>query len=220
VRTLTVRSDVERGRYAADVFARLKPALDKLALPDGVSLAYGGDYEKGLEEMTPLYYALVTSVVIIFFILLAQFRRVKTALLIMTTIVLSIFGAAFGVFVAGYPFSITAFIGLIGLIGIVIRNGIIYVSYAEVLRHAHGHNLEEAAIAAAKRRMRPIFLTSSAAAVGVIPMIVSRSPLWGPLGSVICFGLIFGMILSLIVIPVLYYIFHRNDRPTVEGAEA
>jgi len=68
--------------------------------------------------------------------------------------------------------------------------------------------------------MRPIFLTSSAAAVGVIPMIVSRSPLWGPLGSVICFGLIFGMILSLIVIPVLYYIFHRNDRPTVEGAEA
>ena len=101
--------------------------------------------------------------------------------------------------------------GIISLMGIIVRNGIIYVSYAETLRREHGHSLEEAAIAAAKRRMRPIFLTSAAAAVGVIHMITSRSPLWGPLGSVICFGLIFGMILSLLLLPVLYYLFHKND---------
>lgn len=219
VRTLTVRADIERDRYTVDVFNKVKPTIDKLALPEGVSIAYGGDDEMGKEVMTPLYYALLTSIVVIFFILLAQFRKIKTALLIMTTILLSIFGASFGLFVAGYPFSLTAFIGLIGLIGIVIRNGIIYISYAEELRHEHGHSLEEAAIAAAKRRMRPIFLTSAAAAVGVIPMIISRSPLWGPLGSVICFGLIFGLVLCLIVIPVLYYEFHRRDFDKVEEIE-
>jgi multidrug efflux pump subunit AcrB len=220
VRTLTVRSDVERGRYTVDVFNKARPAIDKLVLPEGVSITYGGDDEMGQEVMTPLYYALSTSIVIIFFILLAQFRRIKTALLIMMTILLSIFGASFGVFVAGFPFSVTAFVGLIGLIGIVVRNGIIYISYAEELRREHGHTLEEAAIAAAKRRMRPIFLTSAAAAVGVVPMIISRSPLWGPLGSVICFGLIFGLALCLIVIPVLYYEFHRRDLDKPEETES
>jgi multidrug efflux pump subunit AcrB len=219
IRTLTVRADIERGRYTVDVFNLAKPIIDDLALPPGISISYGGDYEKGSEVMTPFYYALSASIVVIFFILLAQFRKIKTALLIMTTILLSIFGASFGVFIAGYPFSVTAFVGLIGLIGIVIRNGIIYISYAEELRNEHGHSLEEAAIAAAKRRMRPIFLTSAAAAVGVIPMILSRSPLWGPLGSVICFGLIFGLLLCLIVIPVLYYVFHRKDFDKIEESE-
>jgi multidrug efflux pump subunit AcrB len=104
--------------------------------------------------------------------------------------------------------------------GIIVRNGIIYVSYTEELRHEHGLKLEEAAIAAAKRRMRPIFLTSAAAAVGVVPMIISRSPLWGPVGAVICFGLMFGLVLSLIVLPVLYYLFHRKDFDKVTESEA
>ena len=103
--------------------------------------------------------------------------------------------------------------------GIVVRNGVIFVSYAEELRHEHGHSLEEAAISAGKRRMRPIFLTSAAAAVGVIPMIVSGSSLWGPLGSVICFGLLFALVFSLLVLPVLYYLFHRRDFEKVEESE-
>ena len=219
VRTLTVRADVERGLYTANVFNRVKPLIDDLDFPKEISIEYGGDYENGIDVMTPLYYALITSIVIIFLILLVQFRKTKTAVLIMMTIPLSIFGASFGITVAGYPFSLTAFIGIIGLIGIIVRNGIIYISYAEELRFKHGYTLEHAAIAAGKRRMRPIFLTSAAAAVGVIPMIISRSPLWGPLGSVVCFGLIFGMLLCLIVIPVLYYLFHKNDGNEVKEVE-
>jgi multidrug efflux pump subunit AcrB len=190
-----------------------------MKLPDGVAINFGGEYEMGVDELTPLYYSLAISVAIIFLILLAQFRNAKTAILIMMTMPLCIFGASFGVTITGYPFSTTAFIGLIGLIGIVVRNGIIYVSYAEELRREHGHSLEEAAISSAKRRMRPIFLTSAAAAVGVVPMIMSRSPLWGPLGAVICFGLLFGLVLSLLVIPVLYYLFHRKDFEKVENGE-
>jgi multidrug efflux pump subunit AcrB len=127
----------------------------------------------------------------------------------MTTMVLCIFGAAVGLLVTGYPFGFTAFLGIISLTGIVVRNGIILVDYAEQLRKEHDHSLEEAAMSAAKRRMRPIFLTSAAAAVGVVPMILGGSPLWGPLGTVISFGLIFSMVLTLFVLPVLYIKFNK-----------
>ncbi len=216
VRTITVLVDVERGLFASTIFDKARPLIDKLSLPEGVSIRYGGDYEMGIEEVSPIYYAMAVTVAIIFIVLLFQFRNVKTVILIMMTMPLSIFGAALGVKITGYAFGVTALMGIISLMGIVVRNGIIYISYAEELRHEHGHSLEEAAISAAKRRMRPIFLTSAAAAVGVIPMILSRSPLWGPLGAVICFGLIFAMVLSLLVIPVLYYLFHRNDFEKVE----
>lgn len=209
IRTLTVKADIERGLYTVDIFNKVKPVIDKLQLPEGVSITYGGDYEMGVENLTPLYYALMISVVITFLILLVQFRSIKTTALIMVTMPLSIFGAAFGVFVTGYPFSVTAFIGLISLMGIVVRNGIILISYAEELQKEQGYTLEEASLAAAKRRMRPIFLTSAAAAVGVIPMIASGSSLWGPLGSVICFGVIFSMLLCLFILPVLYYVTNK-----------
>ncbi|MEJ5350875.1 MAG: efflux RND transporter permease subunit [Melioribacteraceae bacterium] len=219
VRTITVLADVERGVYESVVFNKAKPIIDNLKLPEGVSISYGGDYETSVEEVTPVYYAMAITVAIMFIILLFQFRTIKTSLLIMTTLPLSIFGAALGIKITGYPFGVTALMGIISLLGIIVRNGIIYVSYAESLRHERGHTLEEAAISAAKRRMRPIFLTSAAAAVGVVPMILSRSPLWGPLGSVICFGLIFGMIMSLIFLPVLYYLFHRRDFEKLSESE-
>ncbi|MDR3611857.1 MAG: efflux RND transporter permease subunit [Ignavibacteriaceae bacterium] len=220
VPTITVLMDAERGIYSSKIFNKMRPLIDKIKLPPGVSIKYGGEYELGVEEITPVYYAMVVSIAITFIILLFQFRNLKTVLLIMMTMPLSIFGAALGVQLTGYAFGVTALMGIISLMGIVVRNGIIYVSYAEELRHEHGHTLEEAAISAAKRRMRPIFLTSAAAAVGVIPMIISRSPLWGPLGSVICFGLIFAVVLSLLIIPVLYYLFHRTDFEKVEAEEA
>ena len=216
VRTITVRTDVERGVNVSDVFNEARPTIESLNLPEGVSISYGGNYELNVDEVTPIYYAMAVTVAIIFIILMLQFRNIKTSLLIMMTMPLSIFGAALGVKITGYPFGVTALIGIISLMGIVVRNGIIYISYAETLRREHGHSLEEAAIAAAKRRMRPIFLTSAAAAVGVIPMVISGSQLWGPLGSVISFGLLFALVLSLLVIPVLYYLFHRNDFEKIE----
>ncbi|MGD8778720.1 MAG: efflux RND transporter permease subunit [Ignavibacteria bacterium] len=212
VRTITVAVDVARGYYPSKIIAESASMIDEMQFPEGISISYGGEVEQQEEAVTPLYYSFAVTVAIIFLILLFQFRSSKTAFLIMTTMPLSLFGASFGVLVTGYPFSVTALIGLIGLMGIVVRNGIIYISYVEELRFDKGMSLEEAAIAGAKRRMRPIFLTAAAAAVGVIPMILSGSNLWGPLGSVICFGLIFGLVLSLVVLPVLYYLFNKNDQ--------
>ncbi|MCZ2276310.1 MAG: efflux RND transporter permease subunit, partial [Bacteroidia bacterium] len=128
----------------------------------------------------------------------------KLVFLVMMTMPLSFLGAALGLVITGYPFGLTSFLGIMSLMGIVVRNGIILIDYAEELRSENGMSLSNAAIAAGKRRMRPIFLTSFAAAVGVVPMIVSGSTLWGPLGAVVCFGLLVSMILTLYMLPVMY----------------
>jgi multidrug efflux pump subunit AcrB len=221
VRTLTVQAELDRGLYSSNVMKTAKPSIDRLNLPPGVRIEYGGELESAVEFLTPFYYALVVSIILIFLILMFEFRSLKKSLLIMIVMPLTLFGAAFGILLTGYPFSVTAFVGVIALFGIVVRNGIIYVQYADELRRIHGFSPEEAAVAAGKRRMRPIFLTAMAAAVGVVPMILSGSSLWGPLGSVICFGLLFALVLSLLMLPVLYYLLHKNEHQTLpeEGSE-
>jgi multidrug efflux pump subunit AcrB len=221
VRTLTVLAGVERDVYASEVTKKVRPLIDGLKLPWGVRIEYGGEAEGQVEYFTPFFYAMTVSIILIFLILMFEFRSLKKSLLIMIIMPLTVFGAAFGILVTGYPFSITAFVGVIALFGIVVRNGIIYVQYADELRRDQGFGPEEAAIAAGKRRMRPIFLTAMAAAVGVVPMILSGSNLWGPLGSVICFGLLFAMVLSLLLLPVLYYLLYKNEPATqVKGETA
>lgn len=216
VPTLTVMVDNQPSAVAASILEELQPQLAKLSLPEGTSIGYGGDFEMQLEVFVPMGVALVLSIGVIFFILLFQFKKVKISALIMSTMLLALPGAAIGLKATGYPFSITAFIGITSLCGMVVRNGIILIDYARDLHENKRMHVHEAAIAAGKRRMRPIFLTSAAASVGVVPMILSRSALWGPLGAVICFGLLFSMVLTLYILPILYS-YAYSDRPKKQG---
>ena len=205
VRTLTVQVDNDEDVVASSVFSDIRKRVDALKLPQGTTINYGGEYETTIEEIPPMFVALGVSVIIIFLILLFQFKKEKIALLIMTTMILAIPGAFIGIKLMGFPASLTGLIGITTLTGIVVRNGIILIDYAQMLRKDNPEmTVKEAAIAAGKRRMRPIFLTSAAASVGVIPMILGGSLLWGPLGTVICFGLIVSMILTLYMLPILY----------------
>ena len=216
VRTLTIRIDNDNQVVGTTIFNEIKPQIDKLKLPEGTSIGYGGDYEGSDETMVPMAIALSLSIVLIFFILLFQFKKIKLSTIIMSTMLLGLPGAAIGLTLAGYDFSMTAFIGITSLCGMVVRNGIILIDYARELRETTNMTTFEAALAAGKRRMRPIFLTSAAASVGVIPMILSRSSLWGPLGTVICFGLIISMILTLYILPVMYMLAY-SDKPKKPG---
>ena len=107
--------------------------------------------------------------------------------------------------VFGLDFGITSVLGLISLVGIIVRNGIIMFDYAEELRFQQGFTIKEAAIEAGKRRMRPIFLTSCTTALGVIPMIISGDALWMPMGIVICFGTMLSIFLIVLIMPVSYW---------------
>jgi multidrug efflux pump subunit AcrB len=207
LRTLTIQSEAQLGVKASVIMAKVQPEIEKLTLPEGIRIGYGGELESSGESAPGMGVSLGVSLILIFMTLLFQFKNFGKTLIILATFPLSLLGAFLGLYVTGNPMGFTAFMGIISLIGIVVRNGIILVDYADELVIEHGYTVKAAALAAAKRRMRPIFLTSAAAAVGVVPMIVSKSPMWGPLGSVLAFGLIVSMILTLFVVPVLYYRF-------------
>ncbi|MGN7821322.1 efflux RND transporter permease subunit [Chitinophaga sp. 22536] len=217
LRTLTVLSEAQKGIMASEILKKARPQIEKLQLPAGIRIQYGGDAESSAENAPGMGKALGTSLILILITLLFQFKTFGKTLIILATFPLSLLGAFLGLYLTGNPMGMTAFMGIISLIGIVVRNGIILVDYADELIRDHGYTIKAAALSAAKRRMRPIFLTSAAAAIGVVPMIIGKSPLWAPLGSVLASGLIVSMILTLFVVPVLYYLFVR---PAPEPATA
>jgi multidrug efflux pump subunit AcrB len=203
VRTLTVQSETTQEVLPSELLAAIQPEIAKLQLPNGYRIDYGGEDFNKKEALGQLITALLVSLVLIFFILLFQFRDLKEAVIVMLTIPLSLFGAIMGLYLTGNYFSFTSFIGLIALSGIVVRNAIILVDHTHELMK-HGLDLKAAAIESGKRRLRPIFLTAMAAAIGVLPMIISGSAMWAPLASVLAFGVVWSMVMALITVPVLY----------------
>jgi len=217
VRTLTVRAEAQLGRMPNDILSEIMPKIEAIPLPKGVTLSYGGELEDQAKVMGEQNKSLLTSLVLIFMVLLFQFKGIRKSLIIMAGIPMSWFGAFLGLFITGNPFSFTGFLGVISLSGLVVRNGIILVEYADKLAaEDETRDLKSVAMDAGKRRMRPVFLTAMAAAMGVVPMIISGSPLWAPLGSVLAVGLVFGTVLTLLVMPVLYWVVLRprnKDKP-------
>lgn len=226
VRTLTVRAEAQLGRLPNDILSEIMPQIAKIKLPKGVTIDYGGEIEDQKTVMGQQSASLLTSLVLIFMVLLFQFKDIRKALIIMAGIPMSWFGAFLGLLVTGNPFSFTGILGVISLSGLVVRNGIILVEYADKLAGVEkSRDLREIAMDAGKRRMRPVFLTALAAAMGVVPMIISGSPLWAPLGSVLAVGLLFGTVLTLLITPVLYWLALRPRkrkkpiRPAQNGTE-
>jgi outer membrane protein TolC len=203
VRTLTVHALQDQHTLASQVLKRAMPEIESLPLPPGYRIEYGGERESQRETFGEMRVALLLSLVLIFLILLFQFRSPLQTLLIMMSIPFALPGAVLGLVLTGNPFSFTAFMGVISLSGIVVRNAIILVEYINERRRA-GVEVEQAAREAGERRLRPIFLTTAAAAVGVTPMIASGSSLWSPLASVIAVGLLVSMFFTLVLVPVLY----------------
>jgi len=203
VRTLTIRAFAKPDFYASKILAKAMPQIEALELPAGYRIFYGGEKNNQDETFPQMLVALGVSLVAIFLVLLVQFRNIADPLVVMASIPLTLFGAVLGLIITHNPFGFTAFMGMISLCGIVVRNGIILVDYCNE-RVAEGETLEQAARDAGARRLRPIFLTTMAAAVGVTPMIISGSSLWSPLASVIAFGLVFSMFFTLLVVPVIF----------------
>jgi multidrug efflux pump subunit AcrB len=203
IRTLTIQSETKNGVLPSELLKAIRPEIAKINLPPGYRIYYGGEYANQQETYSYLIMALVISLIIIFMVLLFQFRNLKEVGLVMLTIPLSLFGAVFGLLITGNDFGFMAFCGIISLSGIEVRNAIILIDHTNELL-SKGMDIPTAAYEAGKRRLRPIFLTAMAAAIGVFPMIMSGSPLWSPLASVIAFGVVWSMVISTLTIPVLY----------------
>lgn len=204
VRTISVVAEPMRGYNADRLAKQVETRVAKLELPKDVEVHTGGMLEKDTETLPQVSSGVLIAVFIIFFILLFHFKRISLALVNLSSMSLCVFGAAVGLLVTGYDMSITGILGVVSLMGILVRNGIIMLDYAEELRRDKGLSVREAAFQAGERRMRPIFLTSAAASVGVLPMMLENNTLWSPMAAVVFFGTLISMVLIATVLPVLY----------------
>jgi multidrug efflux pump subunit AcrB len=211
VRTVSVIAEMERRYNAMRATDRVKELLAESPVDERVSVEYGGELAENDEQMPHIAAALGIAVVIIFFILVWHFKRIATAVMMLCSLTLCFLGTALGVLIQGVDFSMTATLGIVSLMGILVRNGIIMIDYAEELRTEEHLLTREAIYHSAKRRMRPIFLTSAAASMGVLPMVLGGSGLWMPMGTVIFWGTLITMFFILTVIPIAYMMTLRGS---------
>ncbi len=210
VRTLTVRAFPADGQLASTILSQARKQVEAIPLPPGYRIDYGGEYQNQQETFGQMKFVLAAAIVLIFLILLFQFRTLLDPLIVMTALPLAVPGAALGLFLTRNTFGFTAFIGVVSVGGLVVRNAIILIDYIRQ-RMKEGVPLEEAALEAGERRLRPIFLTTMAAAVGVVPMILSGSSMWSPMASVIAFGLVGSMVFTLLAIPIIFVAAHSRQ---------
>lgn len=207
VRTITIGCDLRGNTSQVDAERKVKQWVQQslTTLPEGVSITYGGLSSLNKQMIPQILWSVVAALFVMFALLLYHFKKVSLSILALSSSVLSIFGAFVGLSIFGMDISITVVLGIVSLIGVIVRNAIIMYEYAEELRRTHHLSAKEAAFEAGKRRMRPVFLTSATTALGVLPMILAQTSLWMPMGVVICFGTMLTLPLTLTVLPVLYW---------------
>jgi multidrug efflux pump subunit AcrB len=213
IRTITVAADTKRNVASTKLLSYIQDVIAKEILPNmpaGVKYQVGGEPENNKDNLTPIIYVIITAFVIIFFFLLFTYGKFGLTFISLFTLLLFMFGAVFGLWVSGLTVGLTAVLGLIGLFGITVRNLILMFQHAEQRFVVDGWSAKDAAFDAGKRRMIPIFLTSAAASVGVVPMIIAGSSFWAPVGIVIFAGGIFLLLMTITILPVLYW--KLNDK--------
>lgn len=207
VRTITVAADLRGTTSQVTAEKKVKEWVDEniTDLPDGVSITYGGLTEINGLMIPQILWSVVAALAVMLVLLLYHFGKIGLALLTLSSAILCLFGSMLGLWIFGLDISITAVLGIVSLIGIIVRNAIMMYEYAEDARKYKHLNYREAAYQAGLRRMRPVFLTSATTALGVLPMIIAATSLWMPMGVVICFGTLFTLPLTVTILPVVYW---------------
>ena len=214
VRTITIGADLRGITSQVSAQQKVKKWIDShiTDLPDGVSISYGGLTELNDMLIPQILWSVVAALAVMLVLLLYHFGKIGLALLTLSSATLCLFGAMTGLAIFGLDISITAVLGIVSLIGIIVRNAIMMYEYAEDSRKYKHLTYREAAFNAGIRRMRPVFLTSATTALGVLPMIIAATSLWMPMGVVICFGTILTLPLTVTCLPVIYWkVYARKD---------
>lgn len=207
--SISIDADLKYGHSHPRVMKKITAYVDGLKqrheLPEGVEISYGGLSSTNESIGPQIALSFIAAVLVMFFFLLLHFKKVSLTVLSLVLSLLCLFGASFGLWIFNLDFGMTSVLGIVSLIGIIVRNGIIMFEYAEQLHFQQGHSVREAAMLSGQRRVRPIFLTSCTTALGVLPMIIAGDALWQPMGLVICFGIMFSILLIVFIMPVSYW---------------
>lgn len=235
-RVITLSSEVLSGHTANEVVAAIGKVTEKFKTKPGINIKFTGEREDQAETVSFLTKAMMITIGLIFFILISQFNSLFQAILILSEVLLSIIGVLIGIIVFHMSISIIMTgLGIVALGGIVVRNGILIIEFTNVLQE-RGLSLKEACIKAGLTRVTPVVLTATATMLGLIPLAVGLNfdiikmfselnahlhfggdnvMFWGPLSWTIIFGLSFSTFLTLVFVPVMYYMYYNHRAKTI-----
>ena len=220
-RCVTVTATLADGYNVTHVTSAARQALGSAALPDGVTVEFNGENEQIMDAMGQLLLMLLLGVVLVYFIMVAQFQSLKSPFIVMFTIPLAFTGGFLALLVTGIEVSVISLIGFVMLVGIIVNNGIVLVDYINQQRLA-GMERREAIIDAGVTRLRPILMTSLTTILGLIVTAAAKNAgtaLMQPVAVVCIGGLLYATLMTLFVVPCMYEIMNRRDLRKVDERE-
>ena len=220
-RCVTVTATVADGYNVTHVTSAARQALGSAALPDGVTVEFNGENEQIMDAMGQLMLMLLLGVVLVYFIMVAQFQSLKSPFIVMFTIPLAFTGGFLALLVTGIEVSVISLIGFVMLVGIIVNNGIVLVDYINQQRLA-GMERRDAIIDAGVTRLRPILMTSLTTILGLIVTALAKNAgtsLIQPVALVCIGGLLYATLMTLFVVPCMYEIMNRRDLRKVDERE-
>jgi cobalt-zinc-cadmium resistance protein CzcA len=205
-RMVVVQSNVRDRDLVGFVDEAKSAVAAKIKLPEGYRLTWGGQFENQQRAAARLAVVVPVALGMIFMLLFATFGSVRQAVLVLTNIPFALIGGIFALWISGEYMSVPASVGFIALLGIAVLNGVVMVSYFNQL-HAEGMDITQVVFEGAKRRLRPVLMTASITAFGLLPVLFATGPgseIQKPLAVVVTGGLISSTLLTLIMLPILY----------------
>ena len=217
-RMLTIMADPDPlgDETAASVQARLLPLIETIDLPAGYSLEWGGEYESSADAKASLFQTMPMGYLAMFLITIFLFNKVKEALIVWATVPLAIIGVTIGLLLLNTPFGFMALLGFLSLSGMLVKNGIVLLDQIEI-EIASGKEKYLAVVDAAVSRVRPVCMAAITTVLGMLPLL--PDVFFKPMAVTIMFGLSFATVLTLIVVPVLYRLFHKLKIPADKTAQ-
>ena len=207
-RVVTISGQVV-GRPVGQVNKEIEQRLQKVMLPDGYSIKFGGEQEQLTDAFKDLFLALILAIVLVYMVMAAQFESLIQPFVIIFAVPLALIGVVLALLLTGRSLSIPAYIGIIMLAGVVVNNAIVLIDFINQLR-SKGIERNEAIVKAGPMRLRPILMTTLTTILGLFPLalgIGEGGELRAPMGTVVIGGLIFSTVATLVVIPVIYTLF-------------
>ena len=196
--------------------AAVKKTVADLHLPSSIRVVYGGTYEEQQNSFHDLVFVLALAIVLVFITLLFEFRTFAAPIAILASALLSTSGVFIALLITGTTFNVSSFMGMIMVIGIVAKNGILLLD-AENKFRSLGFSLYDSMLQASRRRLRPIVMTALAAIAGMLPLafaIGAGSQMLQPLAIAVIGGILISMVLSLVITPAVHYYLSREESPT------
>lgn len=220
-RLVTVSAVVPNGMAMSDLVSATNSFMDKTALPMGISWQLGGTYEDQQETFGDLIMLMALIIILVFIVMAAQFESLTYPFVIMFSIPFAFVGVIMGFVVTGQPLNVMSMIGLIMLMGIVVKNGIVLIDYI-ILCRERGMGIVHAIVTSGRSRLRPVLMTTMTTVLGMVPMAIGTgegSEMWRGLGTCVAWGLSVSTLITLVIVPVMYAVFAGNGLKKKRKAE-